>query len=55
MPKTVKIASVTELEPGTAKTIVVEDKTLALFNVDGRSTRRTTPARMLADRSAKGR
>jgi 3-phenylpropionate/trans-cinnamate dioxygenase ferredoxin subunit len=35
MPKTVKIASVTELEPGTAKTIVVEDKTLALFNVDG--------------------
>ena len=35
MPKTVEIAQVTELKPGNAKTIFVEGKTLALFNVDG--------------------
>ena len=35
MPKTVKVAEVTELGPGEGKTIEVEGVSLALFNVDG--------------------
>ena len=35
MPKTVKIAEVTELGPGDGKTVEVEGISLALFNVDG--------------------
>jgi nitrite reductase/ring-hydroxylating ferredoxin subunit len=35
MPKTVKVAEVTELGPGEGKTVEVEDVSLALFNVDG--------------------
>ena len=35
MPKTVKVAEVTELEPGKGKTVEVEGVSLALFNVDG--------------------
>ena len=35
MPKTVKVAEVTELGPGAGKTVEVEGVSLALFNVDG--------------------
>ncbi len=35
MPKTVKVAEVTELGPGEGKTVEVEGVSLALFNVDG--------------------
>lgn len=35
MPKTVKVAEVTELEPGERKTVEAEGVSLALFNVDG--------------------
>ncbi len=35
MPKTVKVAEVTELGPGDGKTVEVEGVSLALFNVDG--------------------
>ena len=35
MPKTVKVAEVTELGPGEGKTVEVEGVRLALFNVDG--------------------
>ena len=35
MPKTVKVAEVTELEPGEGKTVEAEGVSLALFNVDG--------------------
>ncbi|MDA1016714.1 MAG: non-heme iron oxygenase ferredoxin subunit [Planctomycetota bacterium] len=35
MPKTVKVADVTELQPGEGKTVDVEGVSLALFNVDG--------------------
>ena len=35
MPKTVKVAEVTDLEPGEGKTVEVEGVSLALFNVDG--------------------
>jgi 3-phenylpropionate/trans-cinnamate dioxygenase ferredoxin subunit len=35
MPKTVKVAEVTELGPGEGKTIEVAGVSLALFNVDG--------------------
>ena len=35
MPKTVKVAEVTELGPGVGKTVEVEGVSLALFNVDG--------------------
>ena len=35
MPKTVKVAEVTELAPGAGKTVEVEGVSLALFNVDG--------------------
>ncbi len=35
MPKTVKVADVTELGPGEGKTVEVEGVSLALFNVDG--------------------
>ena len=35
MPKTVRVAEVTELEPGEGKTVEVEGVSLALFNVDG--------------------
>ena len=35
MPKTVKVAEVTELEPGEGKTVEIEGASLALFNVDG--------------------
>ena len=35
MPKTVKVAEVTELGPGEGKTFEVEGVSLALFNVDG--------------------
>ena len=35
MPKKVKVAEVTELEPGEGKTVEVEGVNLALFNVDG--------------------
>ncbi len=35
MPKTVKVAEVTELEPGEGKTVEIEGVSLALFNVDG--------------------
>ncbi len=35
MPKTVKVAEVTELGPGEGKTVEVEGVNLALFNVDG--------------------
>ncbi len=34
MPKTVKVAEVTELGPGEGKTVEVEGVSLALFNVD---------------------
>ena len=35
MAEFVKVASVSELPPGTAKTIEVMEKTIALFNVGG--------------------
>ena len=35
MPKTVKVAEVTELGPSEGKTVEVEGVSLALFNVDG--------------------
>ena len=35
MPKTVKVAEVTELDPGEGKTVEIEGVSLALFNVDG--------------------
>jgi len=35
MPKTVKVAEVTELGAGEGKTVEVEGVSLALFNVDG--------------------
>ena len=35
MPKSVRVAEVTELEPGEGKTVEVEGVSLALFNVDG--------------------
>ncbi len=35
MPKTVKVAEVTELGTGEGKTVEVEGVSLALFNVDG--------------------
>ena len=35
MPKTVKVAEVTEFGPGEGKTVMVEGVSLALFNVDG--------------------
>ena len=35
MPKTVKVAEVSEFGPGEGKTVEVEGVSLALFNVDG--------------------
>ena len=35
MPKTIKVAEVSDLDPGESKTVELEGQTLALFNVDG--------------------
>ncbi len=35
MPKTIKVAEVSDVDAGEAKTVEVDGQTLALFNVDG--------------------
>ena len=35
IPKTIKVAEVSDVDPGEAKTVEVDGQALALFNVDG--------------------
>ncbi|MBI3863186.1 MAG: Rieske (2Fe-2S) protein [Planctomycetia bacterium] len=35
MPRSVRVASVSEVPPGTAKEVMADDQVVALFNVDG--------------------
>ena len=53
MPNFVKVASISDLKPGTAMTVVANGKEIALYNVAGRFAPQTTPASIRAALSAK--